>query len=165
MSPLENLESLMGQCIDLALLSKASGVCPPYVGALVLSPQREVVSVGYRSPVSDFTLHAERIAINAALKKLDKRILPGHILVTTLEPCYREKCKGLTRSCAHLITDVGLYAVVFGVKDTDSMVMKGGQGKQYLESKNLDVIRYGGPLIPQLRALQNRSQNGLQKVV
>jgi tRNA(adenine34) deaminase len=59
------------------------------VGAVVLSPQGEIVGRGHnrREVDGDPTAHAEIIALRAAASQLGTWRLDGHTLVVTLEPC------------------------------------------------------------------------------
>jgi len=77
----------MGQALDLASGALASGDVP--VGALVLSPDGEVLGVGrnLREAQGDPTAHAEVVAIRAAASALGSWRLHDCTLVVTLEPC------------------------------------------------------------------------------
>jgi len=80
----------MGQALELASQSLASGDVP--VGALVFSPEGEILGVGHnlREADGDPTAHAEVVAIrSAALSALSQGgwRLEGCTLVVTLEPC------------------------------------------------------------------------------
>jgi tRNA(adenine34) deaminase len=77
----------MGQALDLASGALDSGDVP--VGALVLSPDGEVLGVGrnLREGQGDPTAHAEVVAIRAAASALGSWRLHDCTLVVTLEPC------------------------------------------------------------------------------
>jgi tRNA(adenine34) deaminase len=77
----------MGQALDLASGALASGDVP--VGALVLSPDGQVLGVGrnLREAQGDPTAHAEVVAIRAAASALGSWRLHDCTLVVTLEPC------------------------------------------------------------------------------
>ena len=77
----------MGQAIDIASRALGSGDVP--VGALVFSPEGEVLGVGrnMREAKGDPTAHAEVIAIRAAATALGQWRLENCTLVVTLEPC------------------------------------------------------------------------------
>ena len=77
----------MGQALDLASGALDSGDVP--VGALVLSPDGEVLGVGrnLREAQGDPTAHAEVVAIRAAASALGSWRLHDCTLVVTLEPC------------------------------------------------------------------------------
>ena len=77
----------MGQALEVASEALASGDVP--VGALVFSPEGEVLGVGrnMREATGDPTAHAEVIAIRAAATALGQWRLENCTLVVTLEPC------------------------------------------------------------------------------
>jgi tRNA(adenine34) deaminase len=77
----------MGQALDIALQALASGDVP--VGALVFSPEGEILGVGHnlREADGDPTAHAEVVAIRAAASALGSWRLEDCTLVVTLEPC------------------------------------------------------------------------------
>lgn len=77
----------MGQALDVASGALASGDVP--VGALVFSPEGEVLGVGRnrREAHGDPTAHAEVVAIRAAASALGGWRLQDCTLVVTLEPC------------------------------------------------------------------------------
>jgi tRNA(adenine34) deaminase len=77
----------MGQALEVASGALASGDVP--VGALVISPEGEVLGVGHnlREAHGDPTAHAEVVAIRAAASALGSWRLQGCTLVVTLEPC------------------------------------------------------------------------------
>ena len=83
----ERYDAWMGQALDIASRALASGDVP--VGALVLSPEGEVLGVGHnlREAKGDPTAHAEVIAIRAAATALGQWRLENCTLVVTLEPC------------------------------------------------------------------------------
>lgn len=59
------------------------------VGAVVVSPEGEVLSRAHNRPVQscDPTAHAEMLALRDAARKLGNYRIPGCRLVTTIEPC------------------------------------------------------------------------------
>jgi tRNA(adenine34) deaminase len=77
----------MGQALDVASGALASGDVP--VGALVISPEGEILGVGHnlREADGDPTAHAEVVAIRAAALSGAGWRLEGCTLVVTLEPC------------------------------------------------------------------------------
>ena len=83
----ERYDAWMGQALDIASRALASGDVP--VGALVFSPEGEVLGVGHnlREAKGDPTAHAEVVAIRAAATALGNWRLEDCTLVVTLEPC------------------------------------------------------------------------------
>ena len=77
----------LGQALEVASGAVASGDVP--VGALVLSPEGEILGVGHnlREADGDPTAHAEMVAIRAAASSRRGWRLEGCTLVVTLEPC------------------------------------------------------------------------------
>ena len=77
----------MGQALVIAAGALEAGDVP--VGALVLSPQWEVLGIGHnqREADGDPTAHAEVVAIRAASSALGGWRLQDCTLVVTLEPC------------------------------------------------------------------------------
>jgi tRNA(adenine34) deaminase len=77
----------MGQALDIASGTHAAGDVP--VGAMVFSPEGEVLGVGYnpREAGGDPTAHAEVVALRAAASACGTWRLQDCTLVVTLEPC------------------------------------------------------------------------------
>jgi tRNA(adenine34) deaminase len=77
----------MGQALEVASGALASGDVP--VGALVFSPEGEILGVGHnlREADGDPTAHAEVVAIRSAASSREGWRLADCTLVVTLEPC------------------------------------------------------------------------------
>jgi tRNA(adenine34) deaminase len=77
----------MGLALDLATEATGDGDVP--VGAVVLSPEGEVIGRGrnLREAQSDPTAHAEVVALREAARHTGSWRLEGCTLVVTLEPC------------------------------------------------------------------------------
>jgi tRNA(adenine34) deaminase len=86
----------------------AAGEVP--VGAVVVSPDGEILSRGHNSPVgsNDPTAHAEILALRAAARKAGNYRLTGCRLVVTLEPC---------PMCAGAAVAARVAEIVFGAPD------------------------------------------------
>lgn len=112
----------MDQALVIASGALASGDVP--VGALVLSPEGDVLGVGHnmREAEGDPTAHAEMIAIRAAASALGQWRLERCTLVVTLEPCVM---------CAGALMLARIERLVLGAWDPKS----GGCGSVW------DVVR------------------------
>jgi tRNA(adenine34) deaminase len=108
LSQLKEWEPFMERALELARQAELEGDVP--VGAVVVSPEGEIVGEGYnrREKEQDPMGHAELEAISKAAKKLGSWRLTDHSLVVTLEPCLM---------CAGAITHARLKRVIFGAFD------------------------------------------------
>lgn len=115
-----NYEELMRAAIAEAA---ESGEDVP-VGALIVSPNGEVIAAGHneREAEHDPTAHAEIVAIRRAAKQRNDWRLEDCTLVVTLEPCVM---------CAGVIVAARIGRVVFGAWDA----RVGASGSLY------DIIR------------------------
>ncbi|RJP18196.1 MAG: nucleoside deaminase [Deltaproteobacteria bacterium] len=86
----------------------AAGEVP--VGAVVVSPEGEILSRAHNRPVgsNDPTAHAEILALRAAARKVGNYRLPGCRLVVTLEPC---------PMCAGAAVSARIAEIVYGAED------------------------------------------------
>jgi tRNA(adenine34) deaminase len=101
-------DAAMGVALDEARRASSSGDIP--VGAVVLSPAGEVLSVGHnlREAEHDPTAHAEVVALRHAGLELSDWQLSGCTLVVTLEPC---------TMCAGAVVLSRIARLVFGAWD------------------------------------------------
>ena len=97
----------------LAEAEKAAAAGEVPVGAVVVSPDGEILSRGRNSPIgsNDPTAHAEILALRAAARKLGNYRLTGCRLVVTLEPC---------PMCAGAAVSARVAEIVFGAEDPKS---------------------------------------------
>ena len=98
----------MQQALEIAKSALAAGDVP--VGALVLSPEGKVISIGFnrREIDSDPSAHAEIVALREAATVNKSWRLDGHTIVVTLEPC---------AMCAGAIAQARIKTLVFGAWD------------------------------------------------
>lgn len=101
-------EEYMLKALELAEKAYSLGEIP--VGAIVVSPDGEIIGEGYnqRELLNSPTAHAEVIAIEQAAKRLSQWRLTGCTLYVTLEPC---------PMCAGAIMNSRLKRVVYGAFD------------------------------------------------
>jgi len=94
----------------LAEAEKAAEAGEVPVGAVVVSPDGEILSRGRNSPIgsNDPTAHAEVLALRAAARKLGNYRLTGCRLVVTLEPC---------PMCAGAAVSARVAEIVYGAGD------------------------------------------------
>lgn len=107
----------MGLALEQARSALATGDVP--VGALVLSPEGEVIGRGAntRERDQDPTGHAEVNALHDAARSLGNNRLDGCTLVVTLEPCVM---------CAGAIGQAGISRLVYGAADVKAGAAGGG---------------------------------------
>lgn len=131
----QRLIQLMEECKELAFLSsKDPNLRKPYVGAVVVTEEGEVVGRGYKKflPGTKLIVHAEREALDNA-----RRRTRGNTLITTLEPCAKfGKNKSLLQPCSSLIAERGIIRVVFGCYDT----LMDGAGERFLKDRGIEGI-------------------------
>lgn len=142
---MERYRAWMAAALALARAAAADGEVP--VGALVISPEGEVIGRGRNArqptpriphdghdvprdgaapePVPDPTAHAEVVAIRQAAATLGTARLDDCTLVVTLEPCVM---------CAGAALQARIGRIVFGAWDVKAGAVGG----------RLDVVRDGG---------------------
>ena len=89
------------------------------VGAVVLSPEGDVIATGHNTRESDNdpTGHAEIVALRQAGEHLGTPRLDGCTLVVTLEPCVM---------CAGAIAQAGISRLIYGAYDPKAGACGGG---------------------------------------
>ncbi|WP_311524956.1 nucleoside deaminase [uncultured Corynebacterium sp.] len=102
--PARRAEERMREAIEVARMTPP---CDVPVGAVVFSPEGEVLGVGVnrREANNDPTAHAEVEAIRQACEALGRWRLDGCELVVTLEPC---------TMCAGAILGARVSSLIFG---------------------------------------------------
>ncbi|MCK5841263.1 MAG: bifunctional diaminohydroxyphosphoribosylaminopyrimidine deaminase/5-amino-6-(5-phosphoribosylamino)uracil reductase RibD [Candidatus Sabulitectum sp.] len=116
----------MRRAIELALQGGKKTFPNPRVGAVIISPEGEIVVEGFH--VFHGGAHAE---INALAKAED---VAGCTMVVTLEPCSHH---GKTPPCVKAIADSGISRVVVGLTDPNPLVA--GEGIKFLRNRDIDV--------------------------
>ncbi|MBT4174624.1 hypothetical protein HOC80_01915 [archaeon] len=130
----EEIGQYMAHCIGLA--KQAKGVRKPLVGALVLSPDGNIVGVGYKKfiPGTSMIIHAERVALDNAGEDTI-----GGTLVTTLEPCLKMGRNQVLCSCSELLIEREIVTVVYGLPDRNCRSNSRSPHK-YLGKRGIEVI-------------------------
>ncbi len=145
----QRIEELMKEAIDLAWKHE-EGIYRPYVGALVLSSEGEIIARGTKRFIPGthtLYVHAERDALHRVVGRTQ-----GGTLVTTLEPCMRIRNRSQILSpCIELIVEAGLRSVIIGMRDSADSV--NGRGINYLRWKDIHVEVYHGPLENELERI------------
>jgi tRNA(adenine34) deaminase len=80
------------------------------VGAIVVSPEGEIIGRGHNQPIAshDPTAHAEIMALRQAAARVGNYRLPGCILYVTIEPCIM---------CLGALLQARIRRLVFGAPD------------------------------------------------
>lgn len=121
-------EELMRLALHQAEKAAMQGEVP--VGALVVTPEGEILAASGNSPIisNDPCAHAEVNALRLAGAKVKNYRLQGSFMVVTLEPCLM---------CAAAITHARLAGVVFGASDP-----KGGAIESCIETLDMGFITH-----------------------
>ena len=131
----------MQLALDQARLAASHGETP--VGAVVLSPDNQILAQAANSPITlnDPSAHAEILALRAAGTALSNYRLPGCILVCTLEPCLM---------CAAAAVHARIAGIVYGAPDP-----KTGAVSSRLATPDLDFVNHRFWHIPGVLADQS----------
>lgn len=102
----EHHERYMRRCIELALLAREQGNTP--VGSIVVLNDQIIGEGAEQLPTSShLSGHAEVLACQRAVDRLDVRVLRGATLYSTAEPCFM---------CSYVIRQAEISQVVFGIE-------------------------------------------------
>jgi tRNA(adenine34) deaminase len=110
-------EKWMRLALEEASLAVEHGDVP--VGAVVITPEGEVIATGHNTRHRDHdpTGHAEIVALRQAATILGHHRLDGTTLVVTLEPCVM---------CAGAIAQSGVTRLIYGAWDEKAGACGGG---------------------------------------
>lgn len=122
-------EEYMRLAIKLAKQAEGNTSPNPMVGAVIVSPNGEIIAQGYHQKAGQ--PHAE---INAL--KASKGRAHGATMYVSLEPCAHT---GRTGPCCDAIIRAGIKKVIFAVNDPNPLVA--GEGERRLIAAGLEVIK------------------------
>lgn len=125
-------EFYMNRALQLALKGNGFVSPNPLVGAVVVSPDGNIIGEGWHQQFGG--PHAEVNAFNSIESK-NRRIIPDSTLFVTLEPCAHH---GKTPPCVELIVKKKIRKVVIGNEDPFEKVA--GKGISILREHNIEVI-------------------------
>ncbi len=142
---MENMEHLayMSRCLQLAEAGAGNVAPNPKVGCVIVC-KGEIIGDGYHIKYGG--AHAE---VNAIESVIDKSLLLDSTLYVNMEPCSHF---GKTPPCADRIIAEGIPRVVYGCRDTSSLV--NGEGIRKLQEAGLEVI--GGVLEQESKFINRR---------
>lgn len=126
---MQQYETYMKKCFELALKGEGNTSPNPMVGCVVLDKNNNVISEGFHKKCGED--HAER----DALLKTTPEKSEGGTLVVNLEPCSHY---GKTPPCADLIIEYGIKKVVIGMRDVNPIVA--GNGIKKLKNAGIEVV-------------------------
>lgn len=118
----------MKQCFELALQAEGRTSPNPIVGAVVVSPEGEVVGTGFHPKAGE--PHAEVFALNEAGEKAR-----GATIYVSLEPCCHH---GKTPPCTDKVIASGVKKVVAAMTDPNPKVA--GVGFEKLRTAGIEVV-------------------------
>ena len=119
------------RCLDLAAQGQSRVSPNPLVGAVLLHPNETVLGEGWHDQYG--ADHAERIAIQEALKRHSAEAVAEATLYVNLEPCGHD---GKTPPCTQLILRHGIRNVVAGMADPNP---RAAGGAAFLRSRGVNV--------------------------
>jgi len=126
-----NHEDYMAYCINLAKRAGKNTKTNPQVGSILVYKD-QIIGEGFHEVYGQE--HAERIAINDALKNY-KDLISKSTLYVTLEPCFHQ---GKTPPCVNYVLELKIPTVVIGCADPFPLVAS--KSIQLLKENSVDVI-------------------------
>ena len=128
----EELDKIrMQEALQLAQKGVGTTSPNPPVGAAIYAGDR-LIGQGYHEKAGE--AHAERRAIQDAIRRGNGGFLNGATLYVTLEPC---SSRGKTPPCTEAILEAGIARVVYGMQDPDKRHR--GRAKALLEAEGIHV--------------------------
>lgn len=125
---MKNHEFYMQKCIELAKNGEGKVSPNPFVGAVVVDSNGNIISEGYHQQYGG--AHAEPNALNQVREKAI-----GATLYVNLEPCSHW---GKTPPCADLIIEYGIKNLIVGMQDPNPIVT--GNGIKKCKDAGINVI-------------------------
>ncbi|HAW52277.1 MAG TPA: bifunctional diaminohydroxyphosphoribosylaminopyrimidine deaminase/5-amino-6-(5-phosphoribosylamino)uracil reductase RibD, partial [Flavobacteriales bacterium] len=125
---MENTETYMRRCFELASQGKGAVAPNPLVGCVIVKDGK-IMAEGYHHGIGQN--HAE---VDAIEKVGDPELLKGATLYVNLEPCVHH---GKTPPCCDRIIECGIKKVVISGLDPNEMVH--GRGLEKLQSAGIEV--------------------------
>lgn len=126
---MQQYETYMKKCINLAKAAEGETSPNPMVGCVVLDKNGNEIANGFHTKYGEN--HAER----DALLKLKNNEAVGGTLIVNLEPCCHQ---GKTPPCTDIIIKKGIKKVVIGMNDVNPVVA--GKGIQQLRDADIQVV-------------------------
>jgi pyrimidine deaminase RibD-like protein len=138
-------ESLMRLAVELSKRSRTEddGRAHPMVGAVIVHPNGEVISTGYRGQYTAGN-HAEQ----EALVGIREDVVAGAVVYSTLEPC---TFRGKQTPCCLRLIDRSVSEVVIGILDPNPDIR--GKGWWKFEERGVKVRNFTQELVKEIREM------------
>jgi pyrimidine deaminase RibD-like protein len=140
-----NDEQLMRMAVDLSKRSRIEndGRVHPMVGAVIVHPNGEVISSGYRGQYTAGN-HAEQ----EALIGIREDVVAGAVVYSTLEPC---TFRGKQTPCCLRLIDRSVSEVVIGILDPNPDIR--GRGWWKFQEREIKVRTFPQELVKEIREM------------
>jgi pyrimidine deaminase RibD-like protein len=146
-----NDEEFMRRAVDLSRQSRAEedGRIHPMVGAVIVHPNGEIISSGYRGQYTAGN-HAEQ----EALVGIPDDVVAGAVVYSTLEPC---TFRGKQTPCCLRLIDRSVSEVVIGILDPNPDIR--GRGWWKFEERGIKVRNFKPEFIKEIREMNREFIN------
>jgi pyrimidine deaminase RibD-like protein len=136
-------EDLMRKAVHLSKESRAEddGRIHPMVGAVIVHPNGEIISTGYRGQYIPGN-HAEQ----EALFSINEGVLAGAVVYSTLEPC---TFRGKQTPCCLRLIDRCVSEIVIGILDPNPEIR--GRGWWKFEERKIKVRNFAPQFVTEIR--------------